>query len=242
MDGNPCNACPACLGIENGSILDVLELDAASNNGVDQIRALRDEAAYTPAAVRKRVYIVDEVHMLSTAAFNALLKILEEPPAHLMFILATTELHKVPATIKSRCQQFAFKRISPKALAGRLDYVARQEGIPLSTPAAELLARLADGGLRDGLSLLDQCSGAEGELNETVVLDVLGLAGNRRTAELFWTVWPGRTPPARWRRWMAFIGMVRTWGRCWESLRHWSGSSDSENRAGGRPGTSDRRV
>lgn len=184
VDGNPCNACPACLGIENGSILDVLELDAASNNGVDQIRALRDEAAYTPAAVRKRVYIVDEVHMLSTAAFNALLKILEEPPAHLMFILATTELHKVPATIKSRCQQFAFKRISPKALAGRLDYVARQEGIPLSTPAAELLARLADGGLRDGLSLLDQCSGAEGELNETVVLDVLGLAGNRRTAEL----------------------------------------------------------
>ena len=126
VDGNPCNACPACLGIENGSILDVLELDAASNNGVDQIRALRDEAAYTPAAVRKRVYIVDEVHMLSTAAFNALLKILEEPPAHLMFILATTELHKVPATIKSRCQQFAFKRISPKALAGRLDYVARQ--------------------------------------------------------------------------------------------------------------------
>ena len=106
-DGNPCNACPACLGIENGSILDVLELDAASNNGVDQIRTLRDEAAYTPAAVRKRVYIVDEVHMLSTAAFNALLKILEEPPAHLMFILATTELHKVPATIKSRCQQFA---------------------------------------------------------------------------------------------------------------------------------------
>ena len=152
VDGNPCNACPACLGIENGSILDVLELDAASNNGVDQIRALRDEAAYTPAAVRKRVYIVDEVHMLSTAAFNALLKILEEPPAHLMFILATTELHKVPATIKSRCQQFAFKRISPKALAGRLDYVARQEGIPLSTPAAELLARLADGGLRDGLN------------------------------------------------------------------------------------------
>ncbi len=184
VDGNPCNCCPSCLGIENGSILDVLELDAASNNGVDQIRALRDEAAYTPAAVRKRVYIVDEVHMLSTAAFNALLKILEEPPAHLMFILATTELHKVPATIKSRCQQFAFKRISPRALAGRLDYVARQEGIALTTPAAELLARLADGGLRDGLSLLDQCGGAEGELSEEVVLDVLGLAGNRRTAKI----------------------------------------------------------
>ena len=120
VDGNPCNRCPACLGIESGAVLDVLELDAASNNGVDQIRALRDEAIYTPAAVRKRVYIVDEVHMLSTPAFNALLKILEEPPAHLMFILATTELHKVPATIKSRCQQFAFKRISPKAIADRL--------------------------------------------------------------------------------------------------------------------------
>lgn len=181
VDGNPCNCCPSCQGIESGAILDVVELDAASNNGVDQIRALREEAVYTPAAVRKRVYIVDEVHMLSTPAFNALLKILEEPPAHLMFILATTELHKVPATIKSRCQQFAFKRITPKTIAGRLSYVAKQEGIPLTVPAAELLARLADGGLRDGLSLLDQCSGAEGDLTEEVVLDVLGLAGNRKT-------------------------------------------------------------
>ena len=184
VDGNPCNACPACLGIENGSILDVVELDAASNNGVDQIRALRDEAAYTPAAVRKRVYIVDEVHMLSTAAFNALLKILEEPPAHLMFILATTELHKVPATIKSRCQQFAFKSISPKALSDRLRYVATEEGIPLTSSAADLLSRLADGGLRDGLSLLDQCSGTDGELTEERVLEVLGLTGSRRTAQL----------------------------------------------------------
>ena len=200
-----------------------LELDAASNNGVDQIRALRDEAAYTPAAVRKRVYIVDEVHMLSTAAFNALLKILEEPPAHLMFILATTELHKVPATIKSRCQQFAFKRISPKALAGRLDYVARQEGIPLSTPAAELLARLADGGLRDGLSLLDQCERGRGRAQRNRCFGRFGIGGKSSEPPNFWTVWPGRTPPARWRRWMAFIGMVRTWGRCWESLRHWSG-------------------
>ncbi|MBQ9932873.1 MAG: DNA polymerase III subunit gamma/tau, partial [Ruminiclostridium sp.] len=182
--GNPCNACPACLGIESGAILDVLELDAASNNGVDQIRALRDEAIYTPAAVRKRVYIVDEVHMLSTAAFNALLKILEEPPAHLMFILATTELHKVPATIKSRCQQFAFKRISPKAIADHLGQVAREENIPLTQPAAGLLARLADGGLRDALSLLDQCSGTDGELTEETVLDVLGLAGSRQTARI----------------------------------------------------------
>ena len=184
VDGNPCNCCPACMGIESGAILDVLELDAASNNGVDQIRALRDEAIYTPAAVRKRVYIVDEVHMLSTPAFNALLKILEEPPAHLMFILATTELHKVPATIKSRCQQFAFKRISPRAIAGHLGYVAEQEGINITASAADLLARLADGGLRDGLSLLDQCSGAEGELTEEVVLDVLGLTGSRRTAKI----------------------------------------------------------
>ena len=183
-DGNPCNACPACLGIENGSILDVLELDAASNNGVDQVRALRDEAVYTPAAVKKRVYIVDEVHMLSVAAFNALLKILEEPPAHLMFILATTELHKVPATIRSRCQQFSFKRILPGQIAQRLLYVAGEEGIPLTREGADLLARLADGGLRDALSLLDQCSGGGGEVNEGAILEALGLAGNLETAKL----------------------------------------------------------
>ena len=184
VDGNPCNACPACLGIENGSILDVLELDAASNNGVDQVRALRDEAVYTPAAVKKRVYIVDEVHMLSTAAFNALLKILEEPPAHLMFILATTELHKVPATIRSRCQQFSFKRILPGQIAQRLAYVAGQEGIDLTEEGAALLARLADGGLRDALSLLDQCAGGNQRVDEQEILDTLGLAGNLETAAL----------------------------------------------------------
>ena len=184
QNGNPCNRCPACLGIENGSILDVLELDAASNNGVDQVRALRDEAVYTPAAVRKRVYIVDEVHMLSTPAFNALLKILEEPPAHLMFILATTELHKVPATIRSRCQQFSFKRILPGQIAQRLAFVAREEGIDLTAEGAALLARLADGGLRDALSLLDQCSGGGGTVDEQAILDTLGLAGNLETARL----------------------------------------------------------
>lgn len=184
QNGNPCNQCPACLGIENGSILDVLELDAASNNGVDQVRALRDEAVYTPAAVRKRVYIVDEVHMLSTPAFNALLKILEEPPAHLMFILATTELHKVPATIKSRCQQFSFKRILPGQIAQRLEYVAEQEKIDLTPEGAALLARLADGGLRDAMSLLDQCSGGTGRVDEQEILDTLGLAGNIETAAL----------------------------------------------------------
>ena len=183
-NGNPCNQCPACLGIENGSILDVLELDAASNNGVDQVRALRDEAVYTPAAVRKRVYIVDEVHMLSTPAFNALLKILEEPPAHLMFILATTELHKVPATIKSRCQQFAFKRILPGQIAQRLEYVAAQEQIALTGGGSVLLARLADGGLRDALSLLDQCIGSGGTVDEERVFSALGLAGNLETAAL----------------------------------------------------------
>ena len=184
QSGNPCNQCPACLGIENGSILDVLELDAASNNGVDQVRALRDEAVYTPAAVRKRVYIVDEVHMLSTPAFNALLKILEEPPAHLLFILATTELHKVPATIKSRCQQFSFKRILPGQIAQRLGHVAREEGIDLTAEGANLLARLADGGLRDALSLLDQCSGGRQRVDEQAILDTLGLAGNIETANL----------------------------------------------------------
>ena len=184
VDGNPCNACPSCLGIESGSILDVLELDAASNNGVDQVRALRDEAVYTPAAVRKRVYIVDEVHMLSTAAFNALLKILEEPPEHLMFILATTELHKVPATIKSRCQQFSFKRILPGQIAQRLGYVAGQEGIDLTGEGAALLARLADGGMRDALSLLDQCAGGGQRVDEQEILDTLGLAGNLETAKL----------------------------------------------------------
>ena len=184
VNGDPCCQCPACLGIENGNFLDVLELDAASNNGVDQVRALRDEAVYAPANVKKRVYIVDEVHMLSTPAFNALLKILEEPPEHLMFILATTELHKVPATILSRCQRFSFKRIMPRDIAGRLEYVAKQEGIGLTADGAELLSRLADGALRDGLSLLDQCAAAGGTVDSRSVLDALGLAGNLQTAQL----------------------------------------------------------
>ena len=184
QDGNPCNQCPACMGIENGSILDVVELDAASNNRVDDVRAMLEEAAYTPATVAKRVYIIDEVHMLSPQAFNALLQILEEPPAHLMFILATTELHKVPATIKSRCQQFAFKRIRAEEIAGRLNYVAAQEGIALTQEGAELIARLADGGMRDALSLLDQCVGAGGTVDQDRVFQVLGLAGNLQTVAL----------------------------------------------------------
>ena len=184
QNGNPCNRCPSCLGIENGSVLDVLELDAASNNRVDDIRAILDEAMYTPATVKKRVYIVDEVHMLSAQAFNALLQILEEPPEHLMFILATTEIHKVPATIKSRCQQFAFKRIRAEEIAGRLRYVAGQEGIDLTEDGAALLARLADGGMRDALSLLDQCAGAGSRVDEGEIFSALGLAGNLETAAL----------------------------------------------------------
>ncbi len=184
QDGNPCNACPACQGILNGSILDVLELDAASNNGVDDIRAILDEAVYTPATVKKRVYIIDEVHMLSNQAFNALLQILEEPPEHLMFILATTEVHKVLATIKSRCQQFAFKRIHPSQIAAHLLHISQEEGIGLTDGGAALIARLADGGMRDALSLLDQCAGGGGEVDESRVLSCLGLAGNLEAAAL----------------------------------------------------------
>ena len=183
-NGNPCNKCSSCLGIESGGFLDVMELDAASNNGVDHVRALRDEAIYSPAQVKKRVYIIDEVHMLSIAAFNALLKILEEPPEHLMFILATTELHKVPATILSRCQRFAFRRILPREIVVRLNYIAEQEGIDLRPDGAELLAHIADGALRDALSLLDQCAAAGGTIDSAAVLDALGLAGNLQTAQL----------------------------------------------------------
>lgn len=184
QDGDPCNACPSCLGIESGAFLDVMELDAASNNGVDNVRALRDEAVYSPAQVKKRVYIVDEVHMLSTPAFNALLKILEEPPEHLLFVLATTELHKVPATILSRCQRFSFRRILPRDIAARLDYVAKAEGFDLKPDGAELLARLSDGALRDALGLLDQCAASGGAIDADEVLETLGLAGGVQTAQL----------------------------------------------------------
>ena len=183
--GNPCGKCPACLAIQSGSCMDVLEIDAASNNGVDQVRALRDDAIYSPSQVRKRVYIIDEVHMLSMPAFNALLKIIEEPPEHLMFILATTELHKVPATILSRCQRFSFRRLLQEDIASRLNYIAYEEGIEIEPEAIRLLARLADGALRDGVSLLDQCaSAASSEVTAELVCSALGLAGQRDTAQL----------------------------------------------------------
>ncbi|MDR3278728.1 MAG: DNA polymerase III subunit gamma/tau [Oscillospiraceae bacterium] len=186
-DGNPCNVCPSCAGIENGGILDVLEIDAASNSGVENVRALRDEAVFTPASVKKRVYIIDEVHMLSTAAFNALLKIMEEPPEHLTFILATTEIQKVPATILSRCQRFSFKRIEPEDIAARLSYVAEQESLSLDGGAAALLSRLADGSMRDALSLLDQCSGA-GAIDAARVREAIGRLGRDETVRLFASV------------------------------------------------------
>ncbi len=189
IDGNPCNCCGACKSIDSGACMDVLEIDAASNNGVDNVRGLRDDAIYLPAEVKKRVYIIDEVHMLSLSAFNALLKIIEEPPEHLLFILATTELHKVPATILSRCQRFSFRRILPEDIVERLNYIAYREHIDLEPEASSFLARLADGGLRDAVSLLDQCaSAAAGAVTTDEVCRVLGLAGTRKTAQMLQTI------------------------------------------------------
>ena len=196
IDGAPCCACDACRGIDSGALLDVTELDAASNNGVDQVRALREEAVYTPSVLKKRVYIIDEVHMLSIAAFNALLKILEEPPEHLLFILATTELHKVPATILSRCQRFSFKRLLPRDIQQQLLHIAVDENIDLSPDGAELLARMANGAMRDALSLLDQCRAVEGAIDNAAVLEVLGLAGAVQTVQLMRCVLDRRTGDA----------------------------------------------
>ncbi len=183
--GNPCNECPSCKGIMSGEVLDVVEIDAASNNGVDYVRDLREEAIYSPANVKKRVYIIDEVHMFSTSAFNALLKIMEEPPSHVVFILATTELHKVPATISSRCQRFIFKRIPQGAIAERLQFITRSEGATLSENAAGYIASLSDGAMRDALSLLDQCiSVGEGNVDAETVENVVGLAGKKQTFDM----------------------------------------------------------
>ena len=182
VDGNPCNECEICKGIENGSILDVIEIDAASNNGVDNIRDLREEANFTPVNAKYRVYIIDEVHMLSIGAFNALLKTLEEPPSHVIFILATTEIHKLPATILSRCQRFDFKRISPEDITARLVYVAENENVTLTENAAALIARIADGGMRDALSLLDRCFAMGNYIDEDAVSAAAGIAG---TVHLF---------------------------------------------------------
>ena len=175
VNGDPCGECEICKGIDNGSILDVVEMDAASNNGVDDIRDLRDETAYTPSACKYKVYIIDEVHMLSTAAFNALLKTLEEPPAHVIFILATTEIQKVPATILSRCQRYDFTRIGPEDIARRVEYIAGEEKLELTQDGAELIARLADGALRDALSILDTCAGVTAKIDADVVRRMAGV-------------------------------------------------------------------
>ncbi|ODU55764.1 MAG: DNA polymerase III, subunit gamma and tau [Clostridium sp. SCN 57-10] len=195
VHGNPCNECPSCRAILEDSALDVTEIDAASNNGVDNIREIRDEAVYAPSALRRRVYIIDEVHMLSAGAFNALLKTLEEPPAHVLFILATTELHKVPATVLSRCQRYDFRRIAPSVIARRLLGIASGEGLALSEDAAALLARLGDGSMRDAISLLDRCVG-DGDVTAETVAQALGLTSNEALDALFSALLAGDVPAA----------------------------------------------
>lgn len=195
-DGEPCNECEVCKGLDAGTIYDVVEIDAASNNGVDNIRDLREEVNYTPSRGKYRVYIIDEVHMLSTGAFNALLKTLEEPPAHVIFILATTEVHKLPATILSRCQRFDFKRIQPETMAVRLKQVADAEGMTLADDAAVLIARIADGALRDGLSILDQCAGRSRTITSELVSEVAGLAGREALYRLSDAVLNGQSNDA----------------------------------------------
>lgn len=182
--GNPCGKCEVCRGIDDGSILDVVEMDAASNRNIDDIRQIIDEVQFKPAKCKYRVYIIDEVHMLTTQAFNALLKTLEEPPEHVVFILATTEVHKLPQTILSRCQKFEFHRIPPRAIADRLLFVARQEEVTLSDSAAMLIASVADGALRDGLSLLDRCIAIGSDIDEDVVRNAAGLARKTYLYEL----------------------------------------------------------
>lgn len=177
QNGDPCGECEICRGIDDGTVLDISEIDAASNNGVDNIRAIIEEAAFAPSKAKYRVYIIDEVHMLSPGAFNALLKTLEEPPSNVVFILATTEVHKLPATVLSRCQRFDFHRIAARDIADRLEYVAQQENIQLEDEAALLIASVADGALRDALSLLDRCMGVSGNITSEVVQKTAGLAG-----------------------------------------------------------------
>ncbi len=184
INGNPCNECEICKGLDSGAILDVVEIDAASNNGVENIRDIREEINFTPAACKYRVYIIDEVHMLSMGAFNALLKTLEEPPAHVKFILATTEVHKLPVTVVSRCQRFDFKRVTPEAMSERMNLIAESEGFTLEAEAASLIARISDGGMRDALSLLDQCTGHTKNITAETVLSVAGMTGKEHLFSL----------------------------------------------------------
>ena len=193
VNGDPCNECEICKGIDAGSVLDIVEIDAASNRGIEDIRILRDEVNFTPSQAKYRVYIIDEVHMLTIEAFNALLKTLEEPPEHVKFILATTEVHKLPATILSRCQRFDFRRIEPQFIAERLKYVAREEGAELSHDAAMLIARIADGGMRDALSLLDRCISVSDSVTVDTVSASAGLMGREHIYSLVRAVADGDT-------------------------------------------------
>ncbi len=197
IDGNPCNECSSCKAIDSGSATDVLEIDAASNNRVDNVRDLRDEVVYPPSVLKKRVYIIDEVHMLTDSAFNALLKTLEEPPEYVVFVLATTEINELPPTIISRCIRFDFSRIDEEAVKNRLEFVAESEGIELSEGASELLSRLADGSMRDALSLLEACSnGHSGALTKEAVRSVLGLASDETIYSLLTAIVNKNVPEA----------------------------------------------
>lgn len=191
VGGSPCNECHSCRAIDAGTATDVLEMDAASNNGVDNIRDIRDEVVYTPSALKYRVYIVDEVHMLTGSAFNALLKTLEEPPAHVIFILATTELHKLPATIISRCQRFEFRRISTENIMDRLSVIASGEGIHAEKSALRLIAKYAQGGMRDAISLLELCAGSDKAVTDSVVADTIGAGGSETISRLLCAVAEG---------------------------------------------------
>ena len=184
VDGNPCGKCASCLSIESGSCMDVVEMDAASNNGIDDIRDIRDEVVYTPSELKYKVYIIDEVHMLSINAFNGLLKTLEEPPSYVVFILATTEMHKLPTTIVSRCQRYDFRKISSETIVQRLGFIAKEEGIELADDAARLIARLAAGGMRDAISLFELCAGCNKKIDSTLVEDMLGVSSTETLRSL----------------------------------------------------------
>ncbi len=195
-DGNPCLECDICRDADSGALTDIVEIDAASNNGVDNIRDLRDAAVYTPDRGQYKIYIIDEVHMLSAGAFNALLKIMEEPPPYIKFILATTEIHKVPATILSRCQRFDFRRIKPEDIASRLKFIAEQEQLSLTDGGAAMIAKLADGGMRDAVSLLDRCSVGDEVIDENVVSAAAGIAGKEYLFGLLEAIDSGDTAKA----------------------------------------------
>ena len=195
VDGNPCGECESCKAIAAGCP-DIIEMDAASNNGVDDVRALRDEVMYAPTVCRYKVYIIDEVHMLSSQAFNALLKTIEEPPPHVIFILATTEIHKVPATIASRCQQFRFSRIDVEESTKRLCEIAKKENVNITEDAARLISRLSDGGMRDAVSLLDQCISVSADIDEETVRTTAGIAGTEHLFTLAQCIHEQNAPEA----------------------------------------------